>query len=123
MKRDMDLIRRIALEVEAMEPGFVLTGSEDIDKASFAAHVIWMEEAGLVKAAIHEPLSGLPKVQVSRLTWAGCEFVDAIRDDTLWKKAKANVLKPGMSFTFDVLKEWLKTEITQGLPTIRALGQ
>lgn len=55
--------------------------------------------------------------------WAGCEFVDAIRDDTLWQKAKVNVLRPGMSFTFDVLKDWLKTEITQGFPAARALAQ
>ena len=126
MKRDMDLIRRIALEVEDMEFGFALGDMRDegVDNATFAMHVIWMKEAGLVSASVQEYMSGdPPKVRVQRLTWAGCEFVDAIRDDTLWKKAKANVLKPGMSFTFDVLKEWLKTEITQGLPTVRALGQ
>ncbi len=126
MKRDMDLIRRIALEVEEMEFGYVLTSMEDkgVEEAAFAMHVVWMKEAGLIAAFVQTYESGEPpSVRVQRLTWAGCEFVDAIRDDTLWNKAKANVLKPGMSFTFDVLKEWLKTEITQGLPTIRALGQ
>ena len=127
MKRDMDLIRRIALEVADMEFGYVLTGLEEdgIDASTFGMHAIWMREAGLITASIQEYGSGdePPNVKIARLTWAGCEFVDAIRDDTLWQKAKANVLKPGMSFTFDVLKEWLKTEITQGLPTIRALGQ
>ena len=126
MKRDMDLIRRIALEVADMDFGYVLAGMRDkgIDDATFAMHVIWMKEAGLVAAAVQEYQSGEPpKVQVARLTWAGCEFVDAIRDDTLWAKAKSNVLKPGMSFTFDVLKDWLKTEITQGFPTTRALAQ
>ncbi|MDR0216198.1 MAG: DUF2513 domain-containing protein [Comamonas sp.] len=126
MKRDMDLVRRIALEVESLEFDFVLTDLEEqgVDAATFGIHAIWMKEAGLITARIQEYSSGGPPgVEISRLTWAGCEFVDSIRDDTLWKKAKANVLKPGMSFTFDVLKEWLKTEITQGLPTIRALGQ
>lgn len=126
MRRDMDLIRRIALEVADMEFGHDLVHMRDegVDDATFSMHVVWMKEAGLISATVQEFLEAKPpKVRVHRLTWAGCEFVDAIRDDTLWQKAKMNVLKPGMSFTFDVLKEWLKTEITQGLPTIRALGQ
>ena len=126
MKRDMDLIRRIALEVADMDFGYALSNMEDegVDAETFGMHVIWMHEAGLIKAAIQEYSSGEPpRVLISRLTWAGCEFVDAIRDDTLWAKAKTSVLKPGMSFTFDVLKDWLKAEITQGLPTLRALGQ
>lgn len=126
MKRDMDLIRRIALEVADMDFGYALTSLEDegVDAAKFGIHVIWMAEAGLIKAAIQEFQSGEPpKVQVSRLTWAGCEFVDAIRSDTLWNKAKQSVLKPGMSFSFDVLKEWLKAEIAQGFPTIGKLNQ
>lgn len=82
-----------------------------------------MKEAGLVDAVIQEYMGGDTLAIVRRLTWDGCEFADAIRSDTLWKKAKDNVMKPSMSFTFDVLKDWLKSEITQGLPTLRALGQ
>lgn len=123
MKRDMDLIRRIALELENQAIGEELTGLEGVESDVFALHATWMKEAGLIDAFIQEYMGGEQLVMARRLTWAGCEFADAIRDDTLWKKAKANVLKPGMSFTFDVLKDWLKTEITQGLPTIRGLGQ
>lgn len=124
MKRDMDLIRRIALEVEETGFGHVLTGVDGVAKETFGIHAIWMHEAGLITARIQEFQSGEPpRVEIRRLTWAGCEFADAIRSDTLWKKAKANVLKPGMSFTFDVLKDWLKAEIAQGLPALRALGQ
>lgn len=124
MKRDMDLIRRITLELDDLGHGKAMAGLDGVDKADFAMHVVWMEEAGLIKAAIQEYFSGeTPSVHVQRLTWAGCEFADAVRSDTLWKKAKDNVMKPSMSFTFDVLKDWLKTEIAQGLPTIRALGQ
>jgi len=45
----------------------------------------------------------------------GNEFVDAMRDDTLWKKAKDSVIKPGASWTVKLLFEWLKTEIKQRL--------
>lgn len=124
MKRDMDLIRRIALDLNDLEYGYAMNGVEGVDDATFAMHAIWMQEAGLIKANIQEHFSGEPpSVHIFRLTWDGCEFADSVRSDTLWSKAKTSVLKPSMSFTFDVLKDWLKTEITQGLPTIRALGQ
>jgi hypothetical protein len=41
-----------------------------------------------------------------------------MRDDTIWKKAKEQVLKPGASWSFEILKEWAKHELKQkfGLP-------
>ncbi len=122
MKRDMDLVRRILLAVAEMPHHEELQSLDGVDDDDFAQHAEWLHEAGLVAAAISHTTRGTHAL-IFRLTWNGCDFVDAIRDDTLWKKAKDNVMKPSMSFTFDVLKEWLKTEITQGLPTIRALGQ
>ncbi len=125
MKRDMDLVRRIALATAEMKPDEVLTKLDGIEEREFVMHAQWMEEAGLLHATLAPKDSKQPAkfAAVFRLTWAGCEFADAARDETLWCKAKTSVLKPGMSFTFDVLRDWLKTEITQGLPTLRALGQ
>ena len=125
MKRGMDLVRRIALATAEMKPDEVLTKLDGIEEREFVMHAQWMEEAGLLHAALAPKDSKQPAnfAAVFRLTWAGCEFADAARDETLWGKAKTNVLKPGMSFTFDVLRDWLKTEIAQGLPTLRALGQ
>lgn len=122
MKRDMDLIRRIAIEAEDLPPRHGLTGMDGVDADAFGVHVAWMKEAGLVHADITEYWSDdPPKVHVHRLTWAGCEFLDAARNDTTWNRVKDKVLAPGMSFTFDVLKEALKAEITQGFPATRAL--
>lgn len=125
MKRDMDLIRQIVLATADMKYGEVLSALPNTAPEAFATHVAWMHEAGLVKATYEEGEGGSAATYafVFRLTWAGCEFADAVRSDTLWNKAKGNILKPGISYTFDVLKDWLKSEITQGLPTIRALGQ
>lgn len=125
MKRDMDLIRQIVLATADLEYGAILTELPDVAPEVFATHVAWMDEAGLVKATHKEGGGGSMATfaAVFRLTWDGCEFADAVRSDTLWSKAKSNILKPGISFTFDVLKDWLKSEITQGLPTIRTLGQ
>ncbi|MCX5592852.1 DUF2513 domain-containing protein [Alcaligenes endophyticus] len=119
MKRDMDLIRKITLATEQLPPNEWLEGIEGIEDAIFAGHARWMKEARLVEASIEEYLDGSTSTAIKRLTWDGCNFADEIRSDTLWKKAKENVLKPSMSFSFSVLREWLKAEITQGLPSIR----
>lgn len=126
MPRDMDLIRRIALTASDLPYGKTLDDLDGVAAEDFAQHVMWMREAGLVLAHaddVYEYDGDPPSAWVNRLTWEGCEFVDAIRSDTLWKKAKETVIKPGASFTFSVLRDWLKTEIAQGLPTIRTVGQ
>ncbi len=120
MHRDMDTIRQIALKTAELEYGEALTGLTDISKEAFAMHSTWMEEAGLIKATITEYLSGeTPHVVIFRLTWEGCEFADAVKNDTLWRKAKDTVIKPTASFTFGLLKEWLKSELQHGFPTLR----
>lgn len=119
MKRDMDLVRKITLAAEQLPPRKWLESVEGIDPAVFAEHARWMKQAGLVEATITDYLEGTTNAAIKRLTWDGCNFADEIRSDTLWKKAKETVLKPSASFTFSILREWLKTEITQGLPTLR----
>lgn len=124
MKRDMDLVRKILLATEALPYGSQLNGLEDVPTEAFITHVIWLKEGGLVEANAMAGSGSYAKYAiVTRLTWAGTEFVDAMRDDTLWAKAKENVMKPGMSFTLDLVKDWLKAELSQGFPTLRGLGQ
>lgn len=123
MKRNMDLIRRIVLETAELPPGETLDKLEGVAEHEFVAHVIWLQEAGLIKAEAQAGTGSFATYAiVSRLTWEGCEFADAVMNDGTWQKAKEVVLKPGISFTFDVLKDWLKAEIKEGLPTVRALA-
>lgn len=124
MKRDMDLIRRIVLETAALPYGMALNGLDNVGQEEFVTHAEWLQEAGLIRANIQAGSGSFAMyANVTGLTWSGCEFADAICSDTLWAKAKDKVIKPGMSFTFDVLKDWLKSEIAQGLPTIGKLAQ
>lgn len=126
MKRDMDLIRRIVLAVQDLPVGErsgndmpVVNGLEGVDPRTFAAHVQVLEEAGLVMATVQGSGKQMPGAAVVfRLTWAGHEFADSVRDDTLWTKAKEHVIKPSASWTFGVLGEYLKAEVKLrlGLP-------
>jgi len=65
-------------------------------------------DAGLIKALVANVWEQDAEFLQINLTWAGQDFLDAAKDDTLWKKAKETVIKPGASFTFDVLLAWLK---------------
>ena len=65
------------------------------------------DDIALVEFA--EPSVGGAAV-VSRLTWEGHDFLDAIQDDTIWAKPKESVLKPTLSASLDVLLEWLKRQ-------------
>ncbi|MDD2610673.1 MAG: DUF2513 domain-containing protein [Giesbergeria sp.] len=123
MHRDMDVIRQIALATAELNHSQALQSLDGIDDHTFAMHAQWMAEAGLVHASLSPPNSKAPArfAVVFRLTWAGCEFADAVRSESTWSMAKTKVLGPGMSFTFDVLKDWLKAEIAQGFPALRQL--
>jgi hypothetical protein len=118
MKRNMDLIRLLLMRSEGDEhanPECEKFGAEEK-----AYHVQLLIDAGLVEGIVRKgPKGDFTGAVVFRLTWAGHDFVESMRDDTLWKKAKDEVLKPGASWTFEILKEWAKCELRQrlGLPS------
>ena len=71
-----------------------------------------MVDAGLVEGDVARGGQGdALGVVTTQMTWSGHDFLDAARDETLWKKAKHTVMKPAASFTFEIVKEWLKAEI------------
>lgn len=119
MKRDMELIRRIALACEALDNGQQLRELEGVAVNVLATHILWMHQAGLVQARIYtDERNAVTSATAIRLTWDGCEFLDAARNETLWHKATQTVLAPTASFTFGILKDWLTKEIGKGLPTL-----
>lgn len=117
MKRDMDLVRRIALATADLPAGGHLSQLNDVDQPTFNIHVEWMVEANLVKAILY-PIDGQMGGIIQRLTWEGCEFADSVRNDTLWKAAKEKVLIPSASWSFGLLREWLAEELKNGFPTL-----
>jgi hypothetical protein len=112
MKRDMSLIRKILLWAIEQPQGY-LTANPTLDDYSdeqIAYHVWLMQQAGLVYA-IERKSFGLssPHAIISSVTWEGHDFADSAKNDALWKKAVSIVLNEGQSFTFDLLKSWLKS--------------
>ncbi len=113
MKRDFDLVRKIILEIRELPANSLPVGLEypdEYDQDVVNEHIRLLIEAGLIEGNIIDSLDGIFEVQVHRLTWNGQDFADSIQDETLWKKAKSTVLKPAVSFTFDLLLQWLKSQ-------------
>src|ERR1700733_4620032 len=109
MKRNMDLIRLLLMRSEG--DAFAKDECEKFTVEERAYHVQLLIDAGMVEGLVRKgPKGEINGAIVSRLTWSGHDFLQSVRDDTVWKKAKEHVLKPGASWTFDILKEWAKCE-------------
>lgn len=122
MKRDMDAVRQILLATEALGHDQQLDRLDGMDTDTFVHHVLLMQDGGLIDARAMAGSGSMANfAHVLRMTWAGHDFLDAARNDTLWQKAKMEVMRPGLSFTFDLVKDWLKTEIAQGFPSLRGV--
>jgi hypothetical protein len=110
MKRDMDLIRAILLDLEASEE---TTGRvpmeldlEGHSEAEIMYHVVLMGEAGLVETWDNSTM-GEQVVLPTRLTWSGHEFLDAAREESRWAKAKKFAMEKTGGLSFDVMKQIL----------------
>src|SRR5262245_40060328 len=91
MKRDLDLIRSMLLEIESRDE-VSMPIDDPLDDRRIAYHLLQMQEGGLITGIEATKVTGgelLVHVTTQpRLTWAGHEFVDAARSETLWNEAK-----------------------------------
>lgn len=91
MKRDMELIRKLLLYVEAHD---TLPEAESInaDPADLVGHVGLLIEAGLLAGVSINRLQGGAQGVIldpwPRLSWQGQEFIAAARDLSTWEKAQ-----------------------------------
>lgn len=110
MKRDMDLIRSLALRLEEndesvnvaseMAAGLDLPGytNRQVDE-----HLLIMREADLLDGEREMRLHGTVDWINLRLTWHSHEFLAAARNDAIWKQATGKVSSKVGSVTLDVL--------------------
>jgi hypothetical protein len=65
--------------------------------------VVLPKEAGFIEAQIMNTLGG-SEGAISRLTWAGHEFLDASRSNAVWEGAKSVALKATGTITLEAIK-------------------
>jgi hypothetical protein len=120
VKRDMDYVRELLLQVEG-DPRFdgttwfTMTPDESSDEHSqeeLGYHLALLVEVGFLRGDL-----GFGTPSISKLTWAGHEFLDDIRDAGIWGKTKERI--SGLtSVSLAVIAEIAKAEIKKklGLP-------
>ncbi|MEX2411343.1 MAG: DUF2513 domain-containing protein, partial [Candidatus Paceibacterota bacterium] len=85
MKRDINLIKEILIELERSDnpiakADFTINDRSDIE---VSYHIKLLFEAGLIEAENISGFSSYHWIPIT-LTWHGHEFLDAARNDTIW---------------------------------------
>lgn len=107
MKRDMDLVRTILLALaDSDEPLWstdLVTDEHSRDVIGY--HFLILDEAGLIMANV-KPAGDDPYyiAVASRLTWEGNDFLDAVRDESIWKRVRSTIGKITGGASFEVFK-------------------
>ena len=119
MKRDMDLVRKILFAIEDNEDGKVDIENlvNGYDRDQIYLHVELMKEHDLVDAVIVPASDGhehrILACRIRRLTWDGHDFLDNVRKDEVWEKAKKICLEKTGGLAFGALKGCLTRVIAQ----------
>lgn len=112
MKRDLDLIRRILLMVESSNVGQKVTledfrGDFSERLSEVSAHVELLERAGYLDTLEVQPemsVVGPQEFFITKLEWAGHDYLDAIRDEGIWKKTQHKLKSVGGSASLEIVK-------------------
>jgi hypothetical protein len=115
MKRDWEVIRKILVEVEALPSAnsqLRSDGLEGVDREVAGFNMGLLIDAGLVSGVSLDTHSSRLCI-ARRLTWGGCEFLDAIRRDTMWNKIQETAREKGLDLTIDVVKAAAKSLVSQ----------
>ncbi len=113
MKRDMDLIRKLLLQLEGEQVDLNEYESSQIE---FHKALIW--EKGLAEGPkpIYSYQRGTKTVGraiLEKLTWEGYDFLDGIREESRWMKVKDHLKGAGKIVTLESVKQAIKVLFEQ----------
>ena len=106
MKRDMDLARQILLAIEerSNDSKFSLTTEESEKQTLLNYHIGLLSDAHLIQATRSTYLNGSKNWYIEGLTWQGHDFLEAVKNETIWQKTKKFIRDRGGAVTFEVAK-------------------
>ncbi|QZT28256.1 DUF2513 domain-containing protein [Streptococcus dysgalactiae] len=104
----MELCRLVLLEIEKKYRSISLhnLAIENYDKDVVAYHCKLLFEAGLISS--YKPTYADDEIysfNVGSLTWQGHEFLDKIREDSVWNNTKKKIKDSMLPMTLDVIKD------------------
>ncbi|NFO98770.1 DUF2513 domain-containing protein [Clostridium botulinum] len=120
MKRDMELIRKILLYIEKNYVDVVLYNI-DINGYEFktiAYHCKLCYKAGLIcNYGDCYDERGITNFGIGSLTWDGHEFLEKIKDETIWNKTKKIMQEKGIKFTIKAIEQIASKLVEIGIST------
>jgi hypothetical protein len=99
----MDIIRRLLFLLEEQDDNKELKIPEELNRNGAVYHLNLLEQAGYTKNKILYADDN-PMWIYSSITWDGHEFLDSIRNETVWTKVKDIVKEKGGGISMEVLK-------------------
>ena len=111
MKRDLDLIRDILLDVENWNiPQPLTLGSLEYEgktKQEIGYQLELLEDAGYIDVRIIKDHVGIGYLDafIVRMKMAGHEYLDSVRNPEVWNKTKTTLEKVGGGAALDVVKD------------------
>lgn len=117
MKRNFDLVRDILLKVEAeVDPEEPLLNSlslENYEQALTNEHIKLMIESGLLEGECKFSTNNrILLTSIRGLTPRAYDFLDNVRNDSIWKKIKDHVQSTVGSASFEVIEKFAAQIIT-----------
>lgn len=107
MKRDMDLIRDILIQIgdadDDIDTNLLIKGKTDLEKRLIFYHVEILHGKNLITGYCITTTGG-DYWHMLKLTWDGNDFLSAIQDDDVWSSTKDGIQNAG-AFTFDLVKD------------------
>lgn len=106
MKRDMNLVREILLQIENSTNPTIRNIRTPKGNSSDEVyyHLDLLNDAGLIEARFVKSFSG-KSLRSVRLTWNGHEFLEAIRPDRVWKQVMERLKEFGDSAPIEIIKD------------------
>lgn len=109
MKRDLDLIRTLLLKIEEHNDPTPIYSERFYNLSDSPAiidfHLRLLLQAGFIEAYEIPVLNkNYPQYSVLCLTFNGCDYLDSIRDESVWASIKSKLQSVSSSATFEVIK-------------------
>lgn len=112
MKLDMDLVRVLLLHIEDPNSNVDL-GKYSEEQKSYHRRIL--QESGLITTTeYHDTRISAGTLIETRLTWQGHDFLDSVRDDSVWNRVKDR-MRTAAAWTFGILVEVAKDEVKKRL--------
>lgn len=108
MKRDMELIRKILFYVEenytAGQVWIKQINIDGYDSNTITEHIILAYESGFFQDINNISTLCCKEYWVGNLSNEGYDFLDKIRNDTIWNKTKIEITKKGLPMVAETIK-------------------